>query len=286
MKNIFKLLSVFTIVAMAMTSCDNGVLNKDDYDYTPNKENLPNSDSVRIFDLSTNNVDVFINAGVEFDSTLIDWGVIAYTSDSAKAAGDVFIGSATTADSLIYDDFEVAISGLSNGQKYYFQAYALNKDGISYSEAVDSSFVLGKWTAYSQKVSYTDDLIGSLYGESPVTYDVALEAFRIEGVATGEYRIVNPYGEDFPYNEEGDWDDTQDYYLTVTVYAADQVEVAPGPLGVDWGYGIMGIYGTFAYGSFVDNVITFPVKGLAVYDDDGAYYANPNGAFRLEIPAE
>ena len=38
------------------------------------------------------------------------------------------------------------------------------------------------------------------------------------------------------------------------------------------------------FGTLQDGIITFPVNGLIVYDDDGDYYGNINGAFRLILP--
>lgn len=286
MKNIFKFISVFAIIALVITSCDEAPLQKGDYDYQPQEQNLPISDSIRIFHISTDNVDVFVEASVEINAQLIDWGVICYTSAEAKAKGDIIIASAAIEDSLIYDDFEVSFSELTNGQTYYFQAFAQNKDGISYGEAIDSAFVLGEWIAFKNKASYTDDLISDLFGADAVTYDITLEAFCINGSANGKYRMVNPYGEDYPYNDDGDWDDSQNYYVTLDATVPTEVKISNGPLGIDWGYGMMGIYDFFEYGSLENGVITFPAKAIALYDDDGAYYANSRAEFRLVIPAE
>jgi hypothetical protein len=53
-------------------------------------------------------------------------------------------------------------------------------------------------------------------------------------------------------------------------------------LGVDWGYDEMEA-AVLKAGTMVNKVITFPTKGLVVYDADGGYYANNNGAFKLDL---
>lgn len=61
-----------------------------------------------------------------------------------------------------------------------------------------------------QYALYTDLVMGPIYGGDALTYEVELQKNQaVEGL----YRLVNPYGEGFPYNEPGDWDDSKNYYL-------------------------------------------------------------------------
>ena len=150
------------------------------------------------------------------------------------------------------------------------------------------------------KATYTDDIVGSLFGADPVTYEVEIE----ESVDNpGKYRLVNPYGEVYPYNEPGDWDAENDYYLVIDATDPDYVNVVAGDLGVDWAYGMMWVMSgadyivasgqatveqvaaAGYYGKLVDGVITFATKTIFVGDDDGMYYANPNGAFKVVLPS-
>lgn len=145
---------------------------------------------------------------------------------------------------------------------------------------------------------YTDDCVGPLFEADPITYDVEV---MVNSEKPGIYRLINPYGAAFPYNEEGDWDASQDWNIEINAADPDGVYIEEQATGCDWGYGNMAImsmgYYFMAYkdasfdevkeeglmGTLKDGVITFPVKGLAVANDDDMYYANQNGAFSLDL---
>ena len=156
---------------------------------------------------------------------------------------------------------------------------------------------------------YTEDFICGLYGAEPVTYEVEIE----ENTDTpGLYRMVRPYAEAFPYNEEGDWDISTTYNIEVNAIDPEAVYIPTQPTGVDWGDGAISIASWGAYGleggysveemkaagymgKLVDGVITLPVfeqetgqgtilyQGL-IYLDDNGYYGCTNGAFKLVLP--
>ncbi len=147
---------------------------------------------------------------------------------------------------------------------------------------------------------YTDDIVGPLFENDPITYEVEVLGHKD---TPGLYRLKNPYGADYPYNEkEGMWDASMDYYLEINAVDPTAVYFEQQELGVDWGYGMMsatsnaGRYITagysvevikaneIAFGTLENGVITFPVNDLIVFDDDGGYYANRNGAFKLVLP--
>lgn len=145
---------------------------------------------------------------------------------------------------------------------------------------------------------YTDDIVASLYQQDPITYEVeVLGSTKTPGL----YRVVYPYGEVYPFNEEGDYDNSTTYYMEINAEDPDGVYMAQQETGCDWGYGNMKIMSMGWYymqkgesyeeikkrgifGNLKDGIITFPVKGLVVSDKDGDYYANPNGAFELILP--
>ena len=146
---------------------------------------------------------------------------------------------------------------------------------------------------------YTDDIVGPLFQADPITYEVEV----LENVNTpGLYRLKNAYGADYPYNEEGQWDDSMDYYLEINAEDATSVYFEQQELGVNWGYGMMSAVSNAAryiaagydietikannieFGTLENGVITFPVNGIIVFDNDGGYYANRNGAFKLVLP--
>ena len=149
--------------------------------------------------------------------------------------------------------------------------------------------------------TYTDDFIASLFnGVDPVSYNVEIQE---NADNPGLYRLVNPYGAAFPYNEDGDWDASNDYYLEINAQDSQGVYIETQQLGFDWGYGMFiasslpaqyldesdleTIKDAGYCGTLVDGVITFPTKTLLITATglDGFYYANLNGAFKVELPS-
>ena len=147
---------------------------------------------------------------------------------------------------------------------------------------------------------YTDDILTALFNLSNTTYEVEIQ----ESVDNpGKYRLVNPYGEAYPYNEPGDWDDSQDYYMVIDARNPNAVIIPEQALGLDWGYGMLSIWSLAdnylgqgapeSYiapyvGTLVEGVITFPQKSLlmslAGYNNGTYYYANTNSAFKVVLP--
>jgi len=154
--------------------------------------------------------------------------------------------------------------------------------------------------------TYTEDIICSLFGVEDVTYEVEVE----ENMTTpGLFRLKNPYGAAFPYNEPGDWDASRDYYLEIHAEDPTAVYIEEQELGLDWNYGMFRIISYAAYymqvgydkeiikandffGTLTDGVITFPkansflVAMPSIQDGDWSYSGNRNGGFRLVLPAE
>ena len=182
----------------------------------------------------------------------------------------------------------------------------------SYSAEISSSLTLTrvKWNPAGyinyegQKVpglaEYTDDFIGAYYGVGTPTYYVEVEQ---RDDIPGIFRIKNAYGEGYPYNDPGDWDDTKDYYMVIDASNPDKVFMNPYDfdLGLDWGYGMIFVRnyaGYFhnagresdamqEYGKYENGAITFPAESFAIgmVNYKGTYdrYANTNGAFKLII---
>ena len=120
------------------------------------------------------------------------------------------------------------------------------------------------------------------------------------------YRLVNPYNTlNYPYNEVGDFDDSQDYYLDIHAEDPECVWFGKTPIGVDWNYGMISLW-TRAdyyisqgntpeavknagwYGTLKNGRITFPQGGilisLANYKDGALYAANNSGMFSIVLP--
>lgn len=207
------------------------------------------------------------------------------------------VGTATFADGDSVATVTVNFSKAELGIPYRLQ-FIVNDPALTSSYSTDVAYSLTitrvKWNAVGfyydedgNKVEgwslYTDDVVGTLFGAPMVTYPVkVLERDDQPGM----YRMVYPYGEAFPYNDPGDYDESMSYDLLLDATNPDEVTFEPTSLGLNWGYGVMSLE-CLAPGTLKDGVITFPVRGLAVYDDDGGYYANTSGGFKLVItPAE
>ena len=149
--------------------------------------------------------------------------------------------------------------------------------------------------------TFTENCLGAFYGNDPVTYQVEIEENKTK---PGYYRLVNPYGAAYPYNEEGDWDDSKDYYLYIHAENPDFVYMPLYYLGVDWGDGEFGML-DFAYymmaaqgmspedakaqghgGTLKDGIITWKAKDLllAFKGDNNLYYGNVSGEFEIVLP--
>lgn len=146
---------------------------------------------------------------------------------------------------------------------------------------------------------YTDAYVGNAYGGENVTYKVEIQESED---TPGLYRLVNPYGVAFPYNEEGDWDDSRDYYIEINAADANGVYIPVQNTGLNWGDGNFYVYSMAAYyldngasldetkakgvcGTLKDGVITFPSKSLlfAFFESDASLYQTGDG-FKLVLP--
>lgn len=132
---------------------------------------------------------------------------------------------------------------------------------------------------------YTDDLVCGIFSAAPISYEVEILE---KASKPGMYRLVNAYGENYPYNEPGDWDDSKDYLLEIDATDSTAVSIAAQPLGLDWGYGMFWVR-SVKPGTLKDGIITFPVQGFHVLMEsynDGAwsFYGNNNEAFAVVLP--
>ena len=190
-----------------------------------------------------------------------------------------------------YYDISIAINGAENITDYGIATY---------------NFKAGKtaWVDYGV-AQYREDCITTFFG---VDNDILEVPIQKNVVTEGIYRLVNPYGEVYPYNEPGDWDDTQDYYLTVNASDPDHVYVELSPTGMDWGYGMFSIQslatlyisrGTATleqlqaehpeyFGTLKNGIISMPARSLVLqmadYNDGGWYTSNGSGLFTIALP--
>ena len=178
--------------------------------------------------------------------------------------------------------------------KYSAVAVSYDADGNA-QEADYTQFEYAAAGAVAWKslgmAQYTDGLICSLFNVAPQTYAVEIQENEDQ---PGLYRLVNPYGEAYPYNEPGDWDASKDYYLEINAEDPQGVYMPTQSLGFDWGYGMFSATSMAAYqmenggysladvkaaglcGTLNAGVITFPTQGLLLTAPQlgNWYYAN------------
>lgn len=204
-----------------------------------------------------------------------------------------FADTEATANLHITYDF----ADIEGNVRYPISLKIDEKDATLYGDASTSFVVLyAPWKSIGE-CKYTDAYISSLYNVPEVpTYMVEVEESMTQ---PGLYRLVNPYGAAFPYNEPGDYDADNNYYLTINAVDPTKVYIEQSPTGMNWGDGefiffsIAGLrvaQGNPAaaegnYGTVKNGVITFP-KGslLAAIGSDGWYTCNSNGKFKLVLP--
>lgn len=150
---------------------------------------------------------------------------------------------------------------------------------------------------------YTDDFITAAFGVSNVTFPTRIQE---RDDMKGYFRLINTYHENYPYNDPGDWDDKNDYYIYIDATDPDEVYIPQNcPIGVNWTYGWMSVWSMSGYylnkyasekdseyletaaeyfGTYANGKITFPKDALLYnYGTGGLRQANGNAAFKLVI---
>lgn len=221
-------------------------------------------------------------------------------------------------------DIDAACAGIADGsiesveiEKSSTLQFELEGDGIysivaiSYAggkarETSSASFEYesggSKWKSLGMGM-YTDDIMTTFFDVGNMTYEVeVLESTETPGL----YRLVNPYCEPYPHNDEGDYDASMKYYLEINAVDPSGVYLTTMAQGLDWGYGMMSVSSLVAYyiengysledvkaagycGTLHDGVITFPTGSLLIsladYNSGSFYQANMNGAFEVVLPS-
>lgn len=157
------------------------------------------------------------------------------------------------------------------------------------------------WTSLGTG-TYVEDILTTFFSVDNVSYSVEIQE---NSEMPGVYRLVNPYGAAYPYNESGDYDANENSYMVINASNPKRVYIETGETSTNWGYGNfvmssvaylrlsqgmtpeqvdeLGVYGTMA-----DGTITFPVSALLIamtnYNSGSFYYANVNGKFLVALP--
>ena len=152
---------------------------------------------------------------------------------------------------------------------------------------------------------YTDDVLVPMYLEEdddPLdyipTYDVEIFENRDN---PGLFRLKNAYGAGYPYNEPGDYVES-DVFIEINATDPNGVYIDMQSMGVNWGDGNVNIYSFASYymdrgqtleqvkaaghcGTYKNKIITFPVDKLLVKFDgnNSLYYANSNEMWKVDM---
>ena len=214
------------------------------------------------------------------------------TVDFAQGASSSSLTISYDADAVGFENYTELTFSLGEG---YTSPYGLS----SYTLTVG---IPAPWVSLGT-CTFVEDFITTFWGVSNIPYEVEIQENQLQ---PGYFRLVNAFGGAYPYNDDGDYDDSQDYYLEIHAEDPDAVYIGIQNVGMDWGYGEISV-GSFAgyyierkgstlaevkeegyTGTYKDGVITFPTNsllvGMADYNSGGLYKANTNGAFKVVMP--
>lgn len=228
---------------------------------------------------------------VPLNVTLEDGSLFTIPQSVSFAAGQKEASIQVSYDpaNIVFDKFETVKISLAD-------AGLTTEWGIS--EYVFTAGVPAPWVTLGN-ATVVDDYITGFFGVENVAWQVELQENQLY---PGYYRLVNPYGAGYPYNEPGDFDASQDYYLEIHAEDPSKVWIPTTTYGMDWGYGNF-IFGSIAglriaqgkpeaaegyYGQLADGIITFPADALLIgmsdYNDGGLYTCNSSAAFKVVFP--
>lgn len=303
---------VLSLVAgLGMASCAN------EYEYQPAPQDADADRAIVSFPEATKSVQAdpngatsevvtILRANTENECKVV-FDVLENTDDAITFTQPVFAaGDSATTFTVDYSKCEIGksytlklqvtnpelVSQYDNGTTYTFSVIRIkwNPAGFYYDAAGNK---------VEGEVMYTEDFLTTFFSVSNKTYPVELEE---RDDMPGMYRLKNPYGARYPYNEPGDYDPDNDYYLVIDATDPEKVYIPSlTNLGFNWGYGdfyawsLAGYYlsrGNAAtaeayYGKIENGAITFPEKALMIameeYNDFGLYQANSKGAFSVVL---
>ena len=140
---------------------------------------------------------------------------------------------------------------------------------------------------------FRDDITTYYSDVTAKIYDVQIER-NIEN--PGLIRVVDPFAEYAgisSFNPAKEHVSAHHHYMVFDISDPDKVHVLETPIGLELGNGPMVITsvlsnsGTEITGRLAKSIITFPAKGLGIYEagaPNDMYYVNKNGNFKLQLP--
>ena len=304
MRNIFKYtwMALLAITGLTVASCSD-----DDDDYTPAE--------------SIDGPQVFFSSDVETDIEITtEASSFSIPIMRANTSGSVTVPLTISGDEGSIYTIATSVT-FSDGESESEIIGTYDPSDVEYDDIVDititiddsyttpygnasETFSVGMpapWESLGN-CTFVEDFMTTFYSVGNDPYEVEIEE---NSVTPGYYRLVNPFGAAYYWNEEGDWDDSQDWYLEIHAEDPDGVYIYCQETGMDWGYGnivvgslagyYMENYGytldemkSYGYtGTLEDGIITFPYATLLIKMPDyydGYYYANYNSAFMVALP--
>lgn len=299
-------LAVVTLVALALSACSS------DYEYTgaltPANQVYFNGNQASTIEVSKQNssFNITINrVGSEGSLTV----PLTFTADEGNIytvpTSVTFADGATTAPVTITynpDDVQygtyvggtISVSGTGIDTTYGLASFKFAAGATEWAD-IETNGSIG---------SYREDMLTTWYSLDNVVYDVKIQKSVVN---EGMYRLVNPYGKAFPYNEDGDYDTSKDYYWVINATDPDYVYFESFNSGMAWSYGEFFFTSYVAYymakgtpletiksskpewfGTLKDGIITMPAKtmleSMANYNSGGLYYGNTNGMLAVALP--
>ncbi|MDR2804249.1 MAG: hypothetical protein LBB85_01190, partial [Dysgonamonadaceae bacterium] len=183
---------------------------------------------------------------------------------------------------------------LSIGGEGYTSPYGLSEYTVKVG-------IAAPWVSLGKGI-FIEDFLTTFYTTENIPYEVEIQENQLQ---PGFFRLVNAFGEDYPYNDPGDWDTSKDWYLEIHAEDPTAVYINVQETGMIWSYGMFYVGSLAGYymargqtleeqkaagntGTYENGVITFPpntlLVGMANYNNGGLYTANSNGAFTVAMP--
>lgn len=304
MKNLFKytFVALAGLMGMVFSACTN------DYTYDPAtvsgnqvyfSDQLPAVHDITVkassFDVEVLRVDTKDAISVPLTVTKPDNSIFTIPNSVSFAPGEASAKLTISYDpaNVVYGNYEditLSIADANMATIYGLSSYSFKAGATA-------------WVDYGTAL-YREDLVGTWFGVENLIYEVPIQKNIVE---EGYYRLVNPYGKPYPYNEPGDYDDKTDSYMTINATDPDFVYVEESPTTMDWSYGAFSMISVVQFymdngyeldfikqnvpqyfGTLKNGVITMPAGSMLIsmanYANGGYYDSNNNGLFAIALP--
>lgn len=193
-----------------------------------------------------------------------------------------------------YTGGTIAISGSDIDNTYGLSSYTFTAGATEWID-FDENKSVG---------SYREDMMTTFFEVGNVVYNVKMQKSKVN---EGMYRMVNVYGKAYPYNEDGDYDTSKDYYWVINATDPDHVYFETYNSEMAWSYGQVSFTSMVAlylskgntldaikkakpelFGTLKNGIITMPVQSMRISMsklNDGAWYpGNANGMLAVALP--